>query len=290
MKKLKTLFQKLGSWIVAHKVRFFLIAGVIAAIVILLLDYLFLNASNKADVIVEAHGMLFDIILFGIILTVYEAITDKRDRVKRYKEELDDFRGWKGEEAAFRVAGLVKRLLKEGVENIDLANLHVGQLVQIIGNKGKELIEKTIQEKKRFCSMQGAELWGFNLEGAFLSAINFKDAKLWEVNLKGVNLVQSNLQGANLIKADLTGANLSEVNMEGAKLWEVNLKGAHLWEANLKGVNLTKVNLEGAYLGEANMEGTKAYKYQKTAFSKIMTVEQLNSMIWIDASKEEEKK
>ncbi len=49
---------------------------------------------NWEDVLVEAHGLLFDIILFGIILTVFSQRIDKKMKILRCHEEIEDFLYW----------------------------------------------------------------------------------------------------------------------------------------------------------------------------------------------------
>ena len=54
--------EKIWNWIIGNKARFFLSAGVLAAIILLALDWM--RGFDKDGVLVEAHGMFFDIILF----------------------------------------------------------------------------------------------------------------------------------------------------------------------------------------------------------------------------------
>ncbi len=137
-----------------------------------------------------------------------EAEQAKELRIRRYREEIEDYLGWQSEEATYRIVGLIKRLNQEGVTDINL---------------------------------EGAKLEGANLEGA-----NLERAKLWRAKLEGANLKGANLEGAKLWEAKLEGANLKGVDLWGADLWGANLKGANLEGANLEGANLERANLEGA--------------------------------------------
>ena len=62
-----------------------------------------------------------DVILFGIILTLYESITGKKERINNLQEQLEDFRQWDEKEATYRIIGIFKRLKKLGVKEIDLS-------------------------------------------------------------------------------------------------------------------------------------------------------------------------
>ena len=179
------------------------------------------NKEFIRDILVEAHGMLFDILIIGTFIFALQSLVEKKREknrnIQRWEEEIDDYRYWPGEEAAHRIAGIVRRLNKQNVTSIDLSN----------------------------CFLKGADLRSTNLEGASLWVANLEGAKLWVTNLKEADLEYANMQGANLKGA----------NMQGALLYCANLKGALLVEANLEGAILNEVNLEGAILNEVNLEG-----------------------------------
>ena len=216
MENAKDSKKTIANWITAHKARFFILCGVLASIIILTLDYR--NGFDWQGIQVEAHGMLFDVILFGIILSFYEAYMDKKrkeedeertknERIQRYQEEIEDFLGWDEKEASYRIVRNIKRLYKEGVTNI---NLH-----------------------RAFLS--GADLCDFNLCGSNLEQAILEETILCRTNLKGVNLRMANLKGANLFEANLSGADLSFADLRGADLMKVEIIGSDLSKAKLDG-------------------------------------------------------
>lgn len=165
------------------------------------------SAYNKEfvrDVLVEAHGMLFDILIIGTFIftlhTLVEGRREKKRNIRKWQEEIDDIKYWKSREAMYSIVGNIKRLEKNGVTKIDL----------------------------RYCFLEHAPLRGIKLQGAILRLAKLQNANLW----------QANLQGANLWKAELMGANLREANLQSAILKYAELKGAILEGANLQGANL----------------------------------------------------
>ena len=194
--------NKLSLLFIENKATFFVYAALFFGMVILLIDYktgdLF-NPSFWDNVLVEAHGMFMDIILFGIILTLYERFTDKHSEIKRLHEEIDDYRGWNEPEAMYRIVGCIKRLNKKGVTNIDLTD----------------------------CFLENANLENVNLRESNLSNTNLKRA-----DLKGANLEYiKNENYLDLEEADLQGtifksARHSKVNYH--TLFNVYLKGAKI--------------------------------------------------------------
>lgn len=179
------------------------------------------------DVLVEAHGMWFDILILGILLTALNVEAEKKRDLQRYNEEIEDFLGWKSEGAAYRVAGNVRRINRLGgtVRTLEKAYLI------------------------------NAKLSGVNLEEVCLANAILLRVNLSETNLRKANLAKAILSGASLAKADLSGAYLFGANLENTCLTETNFASADLSGANLKAANLTGANLKEANLSGANLDG-----------------------------------
>ncbi len=80
------------------------------------------NAANIPNIIAEVNGLFFDFLLFGIILRIYEVNKDKKEKIEDFFDELEDYKYWEGEESTYRRIGIIKRLLRSGVKNIDLTD------------------------------------------------------------------------------------------------------------------------------------------------------------------------
>ena len=185
------------------------------------------------NVLVEAHGMLFDILIIGVLILFLNRLAEKRITNKKYLDEIDDFRVWKSEEAAHRIAGNIKRLNRDGFKGrINLSS----------------------------CFLKSADL----------SEVNLQDARLEFANLQNAYLDIINLQGARLFQTNLEGASLWTANLYKADLHEANLKGAIFLNANLREACLSEANLEKAYFKDANLEGAKGLTIEQ--LSKVETL------------------
>ena len=199
------------------------------------------------NILVEAHGMLLDILVIGIFIFALHKLGEKRLDNKRYHDEIDDFKFWESEEAKFRIIGNIKRLNRNDITNIDISYCYL---------KNAEL---------GGVQLQGADLLKINLQGATLFGSNLQQTDLGFANLQEANLGQANLQEADLSKADIQKAVLVEANLQGANLMEANLEEADIGFANLKKSNLEDANLQGAdltdaFLQEANLAGANLEK------------------------------
>lgn len=187
-----------------YKVIFFIVCVIVGLISVLYLDSVD-NQFSYHDIIVEFHGLIFDLIVLGIILTMYEQISEKRQRIERYKEEIDDLRFWKSDEAMFRIKGIIKRLKKLGAGRIDLSNCYM----------------------KSCPTFKDMTSW------------NFTCSKLVECYFGYTNLKNSNFYLAEIGSTKFTNSDLSYCNF----ILSI-LENVHFEECDFKNVNLTYAYVE----------------------------------------------
>ncbi|MDX1547488.1 MAG: pentapeptide repeat-containing protein [Rhodothermales bacterium] len=185
------------------------------------------------NILGEAHGMLFDLLVIGWFGFWLTKLAERRRKQNRYREEIDDFLGWKSQEATHRIVGNIRRLNREGIaEHLRLTEAHL---------HGANLAGATLRQ---------TDLWGANLERATL-----RESNLTGSNLAGAILNGADLERADLTRADLRGADLNEADLERALLDEADLRGALLAGADLQYAVLTRTNLERSTLAGANLRG-----------------------------------
>ena len=189
--------------------------------------FVFLNLRRRYAVgtdalLVEVFGFLLDIMLFGVLLSLYDKWRERRTKIRHYHDELIDFGSWEGQEGVLRKVGIIRRLNE--------MHAPLPSMGRIVLNRAK---------------LAQATLEGANLEGA-----NLRLADLWDANFRGANLRTADLWGANFRGAALVGADLVGADLGRAALWRANLRGANLWKANL-----AEATLEGAYLEGAKLKG-----------------------------------
>ncbi|MFN6946550.1 MAG: pentapeptide repeat-containing protein [Cytophagaceae bacterium] len=190
------------------------------------------------SILIEAHGMLFDVAIIGILLYWLNKRGEKRIRINRYREEIEDIRLWKSEEANFKILGNIKRLLRENVRKLDLHQCYLKNV-----------------------NLSGAELYESNLNSAdlsfsILSETDFSDGKLNYLNLEGATLNKTNFQGASLNAACLISVRGIKTNFKNGLLIKADFGKAFLMEPDFSGSDLSGANFEAANLYMANFTGT----------------------------------
>ncbi len=190
------------------------------------------------NLLVEAHGMIFDLLVIGILLVWLNKVGEKRLRIRRYQEEVDDFRHWINEEASFRIAGDIKRLNKDGVYSIDLYNCHLKNVnLNYVNLSGSNM---------NYINLEDSSLQNSNLSNVRLNQANLQNAKLQGAKMKNAQLSGANLQFTTPIKADLSGANLIKAKFKGAVMIDCILSDSMVAGADFTDANLFKTDFRGA--------------------------------------------
>lgn len=190
------------------------------------------------NVLAEAHGMIFDILIIGILLFWLRERTEIKQRVIQYKDEIDDFRMWQSEEAAFRNVGNIKRLNRHNISDIDLVGCYL-----VKTNLSKTNLANS---NLNTADLTNSMLIGSNMTAARMNQTIFENANLNHAELKDTFASGANFKDAFLIKANFEKAFLIKTNFQNSYLMEANLSGCALAEANFADANLYKADLTKA--------------------------------------------
>lgn len=201
------------------------------------------------QVLAEAHGMIFDIAVIGILIFWLNQNGEIRQRIRTYKDEIDDFRLWESEEAAFRTVGNIKRLNRHKIHEINLVN----------------------------CFLPRTNLNYVNLAYSNMNSANISQSSLIESNLENARLNQTNFENSNLNQANLCNAYASGSNFKDAFLIKAQFENAFLIKANFSNAFLMEANLQNCYVMGADFENASLYKADLRG-AKGLTVEQLSKV------------
>jgi BTB/POZ domain-containing protein KCTD9 len=199
------------------------------------------------QILAEAHGMIFDIAIIGILIFWLNRSGEIRQRIRTYRDEIDDFRLWESEEAAFRTVGNIKRLNRHNIFEINLVNSFLAR----------------------------TNLNYVNLTGSNLNSANMSQSSLIEANLENTRLNQTNLENSNLNQVILKGAYASGANFKDTYLIKAQFDGAFLIKANFCNAYLMEASLCNCYLMGADFENASLYKTDLRG-AKGLTIEQLS--------------
>lgn len=174
-----------------------------------------LNAPHYSDrdffknFLVEAHGILLDILVFGVLILLLNWRGDKRaevrskDREKKFliannKNEIEDCRRWFEPEAMHKIVGNIYRLRNLGLTRLNL----------------------------NACFLCGANLFAVRLQRSNFDYANLSDAFLEGAKLNCASFKRTTLRFVRLSQADFGSADLRGADFAGARLDGANFKGA----------------------------------------------------------------
>lgn len=228
-----------------------LVVGII--VVLLSLPYYLENFHGfYGQVLAEAHGMIFDIAVIGILIFWLNKTGERRSRIRTYKDEIDDFRLWESEEAAFRTVGNIKRLNRHKLFNINLAHSYL------------------VKTNLNYVKLTGANLNYANVFNSALIDVDLENARLNQTNFENCNMNQSLLRKSYANGAIFKDTYLIKANFEKAFLIKANFTNAFLMEANLQHAYLTGADFTNANLYKTDFRGAKGLTIETLAAAKTL--------------------
>jgi len=237
--------HQLFSWffkIKSNKLLFFIFLTCACFIVIVILDRFDCKFSWH-DILVESHGLLFDLIIFGLIIGYYELKAGKRERIIRYKEEIDDLRGLKTPYARHRISGLVSRLVRLDAQPLNLINC------DIIHSPFGTNVKNWVFSNSNFYS---ATCMNTRFESCCFISTNFNNSKIYHAHFTDCDLRGSIWNNSILLNCRFSNVNFLYAYVE-SKNWFKELKnsgnkGVESLEEKFKiSINSIKINGKNYY-------------------------------------------
>jgi hypothetical protein len=214
--------KRLIGWVDADELRVSIIILLIASLAIAGLDLVI--GIDPVDVLVEGHGFLMDLIVFGGLVLWFNQRRSKRDRIRQYRENLEDLREWGTEEGVLKKVGSINRLL------------------DVDGPASLPYLD--------YQQLPGANFQGVDLQGVTLSFANLHSAFL-----NGTYLADADLVGADLSESCLAWAVCEHTDLRGANLRGADLEGIHLKGAKLGNVTVGEASSRGPITYVTDLRG-----------------------------------
>lgn len=193
-----------------------LLSAAILVVGILLVAALYTSVPSWREgffqgIFVEFNGMLFDVVVFGIIVASFVRRIERRQERQRQQEIIDDFKKWDTEEGRLRIGGAVRRLNRLGITGIDFAGIEISDF---------SFPRHDIKSIRGSTFYDGS--WGGgSRERVKLERVDFASVDCREVTFSKFNPLSG--LGLNAVFAELKDCDFEEVNLSGA-----DFNGAHL--------------------------------------------------------------
>ncbi|AEE51131.1 pentapeptide repeat-containing protein [Haliscomenobacter hydrossis] len=188
-------------------------------------------------VFIEAFGMFFDALILVLLFNFIASKGERNTLIKRYFEEIEDFRYWKASEAKFRIRGNILRLNKLNISKFDLAFLDLSGLELPDVNFNDSTLTDT---DFSFTNLSDAQFVGI-----FCSGSIFNDKRTF---LNRANFSEAHIQHSYFIRTYLRAANFSEANLTKVNFEEADLRGAIFKEASIYDSNFDRARVDESFL------------------------------------------
>ena len=206
------------------------------------------NLEFWKDVTVEAHGMLMDLLIIGVITLWLNEKGRKEIEINRNKYDIGIFKDWKSETSAYLILKAIVQLNQLKVFAIDIswANLKwLNHLLHI----------RIIEGSCSWAIFDGIGLAGCVFDGSDFIKSSFKKTIISASSFRNCDMSESNFDHAQIMSADFSNANLQNTSFKAAKL----NKGIDFFQANLSRADLlTAEYIDAETLSKASsLYGTK---------------------------------
>ena len=192
--------------LIPNKTQIFVIVAFLLVVYLIYYDF-YVKSPNFDwnDVNIEIHGLLFDIILFGIVLTFYDKVIRKKEEIKRFKFVIEDCRTLSSEFAQTSLRNAIRQLYYLGEKKIEINNCYLPYSDDLFRNKNYEMT---------------------NLNYSNLDSTGFGNVNFYDTYFRRSIITSSSFIDCNLRKANFNNAFLMNTSFNNCKLGGATFEGA----------------------------------------------------------------
>lgn len=182
-------------------------------------------SSFFQNIIIEAHGIVPDLLIFGILMTIYERW---RGKVEVHLGSIEKYMSQHTPEATAAILNIIKEMNKMEASRFQLSECTLSQ-----------------QDMRHF-DFTGSSFHRVNFEESDLTLVELDKCRLRDVNFSNAILRSVTFSGSELDKINFSGAKLNDVNFNNADLRTIDFSFADLrfWKNSPESIEM--INLDGA--------------------------------------------
>ncbi len=239
--------------ILKNKILFWVVISFILIVITIIIDFFFFEFDLEGFV-TEWHGFLLDIVVFGVILSIYEYYSERNKDIKYLKKELRKNLTLDTKESVLQKIDDIKSLNKYSTPLPKLFGIYLDKA------KDDESIDFSKSDMRyvqaNFASFLNCNFtnvvaqWGWMKNSNFsvcdfnkanFSAVHFDEAIFNDCQMKNTIFTAAYFIDAHVDDSDLTYAIFRRARMEGVSMNKTNVTNADFDGANLEGADLRGV-------------------------------------------------
>ena len=122
------MIDKIKSFISDNpKSGLFIVVSIVILVVLAVTDFFLMSAEtyDVYDILVESHGLFFDLIVFGIILSIYEEWRNRKEQLQRCLDEMNHLKYSKVKNAGQKAIGIAMKMQNLKADDVDLTVFNI---------------------------------------------------------------------------------------------------------------------------------------------------------------------
>ncbi len=199
----------------------YILLFILITTMLFVVSYRYYDEEFLKRVLAGVHGLIINMLVLGIILIWFIKKGQRLTEIQRYRDEIDDLRGFQNKEVSRRLRRVIVLLTKKGITEIDLSG----------------------------CYFENVVLSGFNLRNSDFSGADFKIAAFRDCNLVGTKFHNAQLNNVDFDECDLSNADFMDSHLEGVDFSSSCVKGISFHHVYFNMVDLSCLNLKNVDFG-----------------------------------------
>lgn len=194
------------------------------------------NREFWENVLVEMHGMVFELAVVGILLLWLDGRRGEKRDLNQCKEHLADYAEFDFPEAHLKKMSALKRLVSAQVKDLEV------HYVNLSGRSLKGVV------------LNGWSIIGFKLNEGKLTASSFTNVQSRSSNFVHCTMTQVRFTGGSLYRCKFEGATLRDVSFRNVNLGKVEFTHCDMVGTLFDGVTLKDAKYDGANLSRCSFK------------------------------------
>ena len=151
------------------------------------------DENDRKALLAEFHGLILDLLFFGIFFTILEIRNRKRNHIDDNINIINDFRDWESKEAKYRIAGAVRRLNKNGHYQYDLSDISFDEIKfkNLIFNNSTFINTSFENSTLEYISFKKCNCENVSFKKASIKYLDFRESKLYKCDFRGFNFINN---------------------------------------------------------------------------------------------------
>jgi uncharacterized protein YjbI with pentapeptide repeats len=204
-----------------EKKHLFVILAVSILLILIILDFLD-SSFNFHDILVELHGLFFDLIVFGIILTFYENYEQRKNLIDYYNSLLVDLQKWEDKRNGEKIFRILKKLKKLRAQKISISNSHLNFNFDFseLNNLKGSLFEGSNLMNSKFIGndLQHSTFVLTRLDRSYFENVNFENSRISSCNMKNAEFLNVNFTNVIFVSSVFSNTTFKNCNFKNADL------------------------------------------------------------------------